>query len=335
MKLSFTCVPLLCAALVAAKPCQKRGTLSPSPSPSPFPSSSTSTPAATPGIQSIGGGTTKCPAGFLNVVFNGAASTQGDWNARWSTLQANGISDWIGFTLDNNPKAGASLNAGQIRVVMDPRNIAEATTLLTSPNPPPYLEIFNEPDFSFGDATPTTDPTTAAKAITPLLAALQKSTTTQLLSPAPAYPQSSYLPSFFAACNCADRFPIITAHIYSPTAQGAIDKIQAVHAQFPSKKLWLTELAPASDPSQGCTLDAAGMTSWMQTVLSFAAGSGYVEKIFWNCGENGVIYPDNPGQCNPSLTNVDGSATPLLSAMKGFCGGGGGAVGPLPSAAVS
>ena len=85
----------------------------------------------------------------------------------------------VGFTLDpissspsynNAPSAGA-VDSAQIKICMDPSKVTEAVSLITGPSPPTYLELFNEPDFSFMGYTPLTDAVTAAAALAPIFSA--------------------------------------------------------------------------------------------------------------------------------------------------------------------
>ena len=175
------------------------------------------------------------------------------------------------------------LGKNQLPIVMDPSKVTDAVSMLSGGSAPPYLEIFNEPDFSYDGMTPLTDAATAAKAVAPIMQASAPGTT--FVSPAIAYTTSSWLEDFFSGCNCESKFPIIASHIYDSDPQAAISNVETVHQRHPDKKIWLTELAPASDPSQGCTLDAAGVQSWMTTVVTWAAQSGYVERVYWNSGE--------------------------------------------------
>ncbi len=197
----------------------------------------------------------------------------------------------VGFSINpisntatyGKPPASPAFDSAQIRIVMDPRDVQTAKDLITGPNAPEFLELYNEPDFSFGGWTPITSPEESARTLQDLI---NTPTRTKFISPAPAYTYSSWLSDFFARCaGCLDKIPIIGVHVYSPDAQKAIDQIVAVHNSYPTKKLWITELSPASSTEQGCALDQNGMISWMQTVTKFAAATGYVDKIFWNCGE--------------------------------------------------
>lgn len=198
----------------------------------------------------------------------------------------------VGFTQDsisntpsyNNAPCTPAIDSAQIKICMDPTKVSAALTLITGPSPPTYLELFNEPDFSYEGYTPLTDPVSAANALAPIFNA---TTTTQFLSPAVAYTNSDWLTTFAANCNnCMDKIPIISAHVYAPDPATALNQVATLHATWPSKRIWITELAPASSNSQGCTLDANGVINWMQTVVPYLAQSGYVDRIFWNTGEH-------------------------------------------------
>ncbi|KAI0859827.1 glycosyl hydrolase catalytic core-domain-containing protein [Xylaria cubensis] len=256
-----------------------------------------------------------CGPNFKNNVFNTPFYSENDPNGRFRTLQSYGISSWIGFTTDDAAGGDANTIAHQTRIVLTASQVQAGLNLVTGPNPPAYLQLLNEPDADFY-GQPVLSPQQASDTIQPFLSA---STSTQFLPPAPAFPETSWLPDFFAACNCLDRFPIILAHIYKPDPNDAIKAIQTVMGQFPGKTIWITELAPASSPDQGCTLDQAGVINWMNTVVGWASQQSVIERVFWNCGEWGPIYSDDANKCNPSLTNNDGSATPLLQAYGAIC----------------
>ncbi|KAI1325845.1 glycosyl hydrolase catalytic core-domain-containing protein [Xylariaceae sp. FL0255] len=256
-----------------------------------------------------------CSGAFKNNVFNSGVNDEPDINARFDLLQSYGISWWIGFTLDPASGGDSNLNANQLRMVVTADNVQEAVGLVTGSSPPAYLQLLNEPDGGFY-GQPVLSPSDAFTALQPLL---NVSTTTQYLSPAPAYPTSTWLPDFFTACNCADQFPVILAHIYNTDPNGAISDIQTVMDQFPGKTIWITEISPASSSDQGCTLDQQGMIDWMNTVIGWASQQSVIERVFWNSGEYGAIYTDNPDVCNPSLTYTNNTATPLLEAFDAFC----------------
>lgn len=223
-----------------------------------------------------------CSPAFKNIVFNSGVNDQPDIAGRFATLQSHGVSTWIGFTLGNASPADANLDANQVKMVVSGADVQAGVDLVTGASPPEYLQLLNEPDGGFY-GLPVYSPEDAASLLRPFLDA---QTSTKFLSPAPAYPQSDWLPRFFAACGgCEDRFPVILAHVYSVDPQGAIGSIQAVMNQFPGKTIWITELSPASDPAQNCGLDPQGVIDWMNTVVGWASQQPAIERVYWNSGE--------------------------------------------------
>ena len=297
----------------------------------------------------------QCPQDFLNVVFNSDVDSEPNWPGRFNFLQGHGVSSWselsgpgdrlyptnadappVGFTESQDKSANSAVNSSQIRMLMTTADVGPAIQLVSNPaTAPNYLALFNEPDG--GWATAKIAPDEAASAVRPLL---QINTKTQFISPAPAYPVSSYgsnttspssaptwLQQFFAACGslCEEKISYIAAHIYAVEASLAISMIQNVHSQFRKKHMWVTELAPASNTYSNCNMNANDMSSWMTAVVSFAARSTYVDRVFWNSGDWGTLFP-NASQCNPSLTqeglNAQGQnmAMPLLGTYQSLCG---------------
>ena len=90
-----------------------------------------------------------------------------------------------------------------------------------------------------------------------------------------------------------DKIPIISAHVYAADPAAAVNQIVILHSTWPSKRIWITELAPASSNDQGCNLDDNGVINWMKTVVPQLVGLGYVDRIFWNTGEHVSL----PAQC--------------------------------------
>ena len=235
----------------------------------------------------------------------------------------------VGFSLETldqqktyNTGGGAAqvtpvLNEGQINVVMDPTYTDAAVRMLSGPNPPPYLELFNEPDFSFEGFTPLTDPAPAASNLQKLFAAPHPNT--KYISPALMDANGPWLPQFNASCNgCFDQIDIIAMHVYNPDPSGVMGQITQLHSTWPTKRIWITELSPATT---GCSMDASGIAGYINTLIPQIIALGYVDKIFWNSGENDTPAINNaPSSCNPSLTNADGSATSILNAYGAACG---------------
>ena len=242
----------------------------------------------------------------------------------------------VGFsmkTVDQMPDYGSPplpgpFNAAQIPILMDGTGskIQDALTMLQN-SPPKYLELYNEPDFSVWN-TPMTDPTTAANQLVPVIKAAPPSTT--LIAPALAFPNpgpgapyGDFYGIFSDILNngqcpgCWDKIGILSMHIYTEHAQEVMDRVTTLRSRFPNKQIWITELSPATGT---CTMDTPGVIQWMDAVFAGLANLPMVTKVFWNCGEaggsgNGMA----SGSCNPSLTNPDGSTTPLLKEYAKMC----------------
>ena len=202
---------------------------------------------------------------------------------------------------------------------MDPRDTAAAVTMVQGPSPPQYLELFNEPDFSFQGLTPLTDAPTAATNLQALFSIPHPQTT--YISPALMNANSDWLTTFKSNCNgCFDQIPIIAMHVYNPSVDGVMGQITQLHSTWPDKKIWITELSPATS---GCTMDAGAMATYMNQLFPQIIALGYVDKIFWNSGEwDSPAINGAPDGCNPALTDASGNPTPVLTALKNACGGG-------------
>ena len=209
----------------------------------------------------------------------------------------------------------AAFNKAQIPIVMDHTYIQDAVTMLAN-NPPPYLELFNEPDFSFEGLTLTEDAGPSASDLKTLFDTPHPNT--KFISPALANANSPWLSTFFQACNgCIDQIDAIAMHIYNPDPQAVIDQITQLYNTW-KKPIWITELSPAA---AGCSLNPTTMATYINMLIPQILKLGYVEKIFWNSGESDST-PINsaPAPCNPNLTNMDGSATAVLQALGAACG---------------
>ena len=223
-------------------------------------------------------------------------------------------------TYNLSPTQGSQLsgafNKAQIPIVMDHTYIKDASDMLANA-PPPYLELFNEPDFSFEGLTLTEDAAPSASDLKILFDTPHPNT--KFISPALMDANSDWLGTFFQACNgCIDQIDVIAMHVYNPDPQGVMDQITKLYSTW-KKPIWITELSPATS---GCGLDQTTMASqYIDVLIPEILKLGYVEKIFWNSGEmdnppiNGASAP-----CSSSLTNADGSATPVLQALGAACG---------------
>ena len=193
---------------------------------------------------------------------------------------------------------------------MDPTEVSAALDLLRT-NPPQYLTLFNEPDYSYDNATPLTSASDAANDLQPLFAAPHPKTT--YLSPALANANSDWLTTFRDSCGgCMSQIPIIAMHLYNPDPNAALALIEQLHGTWPDKRIWITELAPGV--GDGCGLDADGIVAWLNELVPRIVALGYVDRVFWNCGE-----ASSATSCRTDLTNVDGSPTAVLKAYGAIC----------------
>jgi len=198
---------------------------------------------------------------------------------------------------------------------MDPRDTKAAQAILSSNKTPAYLELFNEPDYSYGGATPLTDPIPAAKELSKLIG--MPHSKTKFISPALANPNNaSWLPIFFDNCKAyKDQIDIVAMHLYEPDVDKALGSITQFHNTWPDKRIWITEFGPYNGGGSGCTFDQAGVANYAKTIIPKIDALGYGDKIFWNC-----VDAEPADVCNPSLTNEDGSANDVLKAYSGACG---------------
>ena len=166
---------------------------------------------------------------------------------------------------------------------MDARDTNAALEWVQSDKPPGYLGLFNEPDLSYDDGTPTSEAEEAAKNLTQLI---NSAPSTQLISPAEAYPGNRWLLEFAGNCTgCFDKIPIIGLHVYDVNPEGAIAQVTSTHdkPKFADKRIWVTELSP-STTGENCDFNQEEEAAWMTTVVTKLKSLDYVERIFWNAG---------------------------------------------------
>lgn len=245
----------------------------------------------------LGAGTAlaSCPPAFKNVVFNGGYSP-----SQFPLIQ--GASNYVTFDLGTNP--------GQIPMMAFASDVPAAVEMANSASPPEYMLTFNEPDYSYMGVTPTMTPQEAADAIRPLLDS-PGSGATKFIAPVTADPTSSWLTDFYAACGCQDFFHAYNIHVYLPEAQQTIQKLTDFRGKFPDKPVWVTELAPGN-ANPACSLGWDAVEAYMEDVFAWAAGTGWVEKVFWNSGNR--IRGDDTNVCNSYLLDEGNQPTPLLAA---------------------
>ncbi|KAL8695096.1 MAG: hypothetical protein Q9218_000374 [Villophora microphyllina] len=212
------------------------------------------------------------------------------------------------YNLDNGSPcpSTAALEAARIPMIVDPADTNAAMDWVQSDHPPAYLELFNEPDFSFGGFTPITLPEESANNLTKLI---HSAPNTQLIAPVSAFPGGEWIKEFAGNCTgCMDKIPIISAHVYSLDPDGALAQITDLHNQWPDKRIWVTELSLATVPD-GCNTNPYQESDWMKNVVGRIKDLGYVEKIFWNAGSQSVDLP-----CHRDLTDKSIPVGPNKSA---------------------
>lgn len=216
--------------------------------------------------------------------------------------------NWITFGLNGASGASSHAQAGYIPMMAFASDVPAAVTLVTGSNPPPWMLTFNEPDYAYGGVSPTMTAQQAADAIKPLLDA--KPSNTKFVAPVTADPTSSWLDDFYSACNCKSFFSAYNIHIYTPSSDTVQSTLTTFHNKYSDKPIWLTEIAPgmANPP---CSLGWDTVKTFMDDVYKFAAGSGWVDRVFWNTGNE--IGGDDHNVCNSYLLDSGGSPSPLLA----------------------
>ena len=266
--------------------------------------SSTTTPTGTSSNSTSTGttsGASGCPPNMKGVTFNGGFNP-----GMFDTIAA--ATDWITFGLTGSSGGSAHAQAGYIPMMAFASDVAAAVSLVTGPSPPAWMLTFNEPDYSYGGVSPTMTAQQAADAIKPLLDA--KPGKTQFVAPVTADPTSSWLDDFYSACDCKSFFAAYNIHIYTPTSDTVQSTLTTFHNKYNDKPIWLTEIAPGmANPS--CSLGWDTVKTFMDDVYRFAAGSGWVDRVFWNTGNE--IGPDDHNVCNSYLLDTGGNPSPLLA----------------------
>jgi len=242
------------------------------------------------------------------VTFNGGMNP-----GMFDTIGA--AEDWITFqpTIPNGPGSSKASSAF-IPMIAFASHVQDGINMLNSANPPPWLLTFNEPDYSYANSTPTMSEAEAASAIAPLIAAA-KGKPTKFVAPVTADPTSPWLDNFYAACNCKDFFSAYNIHQYHPDSATVISAITAFHQKYSDKPIWVTEVAPGSANPE-CSLGWDTVGTFMKDIYGFAAKSGFVDRVFWNTGNQ--IGPGDTNVCNSYLTNHMGGTSPLLAAYAGI-----------------
>ena len=255
-------------------------------------------------ISTGSGGASGCPPLMKAVAFNGGMNP-----GMFDTIGA--ADDWLTFScsIPGGP-ASPHATAGFVPMMAFAKDVQTAIEMVSSSNPPEWMLTFNEPDFSYMGWTPTMSGAEAASAIAPLIEAA-KGRPTKFVAPVTADPNSAFHDEFYAACNCRDFFSAYNIHQYNPSSANVISTIQAFHSKWNDKPLWVTEVAPGGSGC-GTSWEAAGQ--FMRDIYKFAKESGFVERVFWNSGNQ--IDGNDQNVCNSYLLDKAGQPSPLLEMYK-------------------
>ncbi|CAL8575938.1 hypothetical protein XPA_001832 [Xanthoria parietina] len=259
---------------------------------------SSSTSSSTNTSSSSGGGGSGSCGAMKNVCFNGGMNP-----SMFDKMES--ASHWITFGLDI-PGGSPSPRAKQAHIPMMAfeKHVNDTVKLVNGPDAPEWVLTFNEPDYSYMGWTPTMDGKTAAAAIAPLLA--QPGSKTKYVAPATADPNHPFLEEFFAACNCKDFFSAYNVHSYNPDSAATIKAMDEYHGKWNDKPLWITELAPGG----GCGKSPETVGKFFKDMFKFAKNSGYVDKVFWNTGNQ--IDAKDSNVCDSWLVDGSGNPGPLM-----------------------
>ena len=240
-----------------------------------------------------------CPQSLKSVTFNAGYDV--------NQFDKIGAADrWISFGLDIQGTPSDKAAAAHIPMMAFDSHVDAAVALVNSDNAPDWMLTFNEPDFPYGGSSPTMTPQQAADSIQRLLKS--PGTKTKFVAPVTAVDQN-WLFEFFDKCGCKDFFSAYNLHIYQPTLQGVTDVLSNFRKGFGDKPLWITEIAPGgANPSCSVGWDAA--KDFMSGVYSFAKNSGYIDRVFWNTGNQ--IDGSDTNVCNSYLLDTGNNPSPLL-----------------------
>ncbi|KAL6719732.1 hypothetical protein ACLMJK_001653 [Lecanora helva] len=250
------------------------------------------------------GGGGSCPANLKGVTFNGGYDVN-----QFDKIGA--ASHWITFGLGISGTASPAASAAHIPMMAFASDVAQAVTLVNSDTPPEWMLTFNEPDFAYAGTSPTMSPEEAADAIKPLLASPGKGT--KFVAPVTADPNSDWLPRFYQACGCQGFFSAYNIHIYTPDVENVKSGLTSFHSKYGDKPIWLTEVAPGG-ASPACSVSWDAATSFMDELYKWAADSGFVDRVFWNSGNQ--IGGGDTNVCNSYLLDSADNPSPLLKSFQ-------------------
>ncbi|KAI4162247.1 MAG: hypothetical protein LQ342_004115 [Letrouitia transgressa] len=243
-----------------------------------------------------------CPEFMKGVTFNGGVTP-----AQVNMIK--GLDNWITF----GPDIPGGAAEGQAATAFIPmmafeKDIPRAKEIINSSHPE-WMLTFNEPDhkYDIGPGSPTMEAGYAAQVIQqvkPLAGG-----TTKFVAPATADPYDPWHDNFYAACDCQNMFSAYNVHLYTTDLAKVNKTLTDFHARFPDKPIWLTEIAPGmATPPCSVPWDAAA--DFMRGVYRFAKESGFIDRVFWNSG-NQLLNGDT-NVCNSWLVDAGLQSSPLL-----------------------
>ena len=246
-----------------------------------------------------------CPPGLKGITFNGGYDVN-------QFDKIGGADDWISFGLDISGTPTSKGSQGHIPMMAFASHVAQAVQIVNSGSAPEWMLTFNEPDFSYAGITPTMSPEQAADAIKPLLQS--PGPRTKFVAPVTADPNSDWLPNFYKACGCQSFFSAYNMHIYTPDIESVKSGLTSFHGKYGDKPIWLTEVAPGG-ASPACSVSWDAAASYMRQLYSWSKNSGFVDRVFWNSGNQ--IRGDDTNVCNSYLLDNANNPSPILSAYQG------------------
>ena len=246
-----------------------------------------------------------CPPFMKGVTFN-------DGYNPVTYAQMGDAQEWITFDINAAPGGDARTTAEYIPMMARKELVPAAIEIVNGPNPPEWMLTFNEPDLNYPGGKPTKmTPQEASDAIKPLLA--KPGNCTKYVAPVTADPGSPWHDEFYRLCGCKNFFSAYNIHQYQPTSQAVVHEITKYHAHFADKPLWVTEVAPGR-ANPACSVSWPDAAQFMKDIYGFAANSTFVDRVFWNSGNQ--LGNGDTNVCNSWLVGAGGRASPLLEAFN-------------------
>lgn len=244
-----------------------------------------------------------CPPSMKGVTFNSGYDVN-----QFDKIGA--ADNWITFGLDISGTPSQNAKDAHIPMMAFDTDVDAAVDLVNSPNAPEWMLTFNEPDWAYAGHTPTMTAQQASDSIQRLIK--RPGTTTKFVAPVTAV-NVTWLPDFFNICGCKDLFSAYNVHIYQPTLQGVKDILNDHRKEFGDKPTWITEIAPGN-ANPACSVDWAAAAEFMKGLYSFAKNSGFIDRVFWNTGNQ--IDGGDTNVCNSYLLDSGNNPSPLLDTYQ-------------------